>query len=135
VTSVTASVKVLSHAPTPPITSGYCETRRCAAFFAFSAESPASEMMSFIFAPPIDLMPPALLTSSIAISAPMRSSWPCRAHGPESGAISATSTSFGCCAETGNAVATATMAASMDEVNPLYLRDIVSSTEFPHKPR
>src|SRR5204862_301469 len=32
-------------------------------------------------------MPPFWLISSIAISAPWRSSWPCRAHGPESGAI------------------------------------------------
>ncbi len=83
--------------------------------------------MSFIFAPPSALMPPDLLMSSIAISAPMRSSTPCRAHGPESGTISATSTSFGCCAETGTVIAAAAIATatvSTKEMNNLYLCDI-----------
>src|SRR6185437_5338216 len=47
-------------------------------------------------APPKDLMPPRPLTSSAAISAPMRKSWPCRAHGPDSGAIIAILTDFAC---------------------------------------
>src|SRR5208282_1280642 len=95
VTSVTASVKELSQAPTPPTRSGFCATTSCAAFFAFSGESPVSAVMSFILAPPSAFTPPALLMSSIAISAPMRSSRPWRAHGPESGTMSATSTSLG----------------------------------------
>src|SRR5215469_6567972 len=32
-------------------------------------------------------MPPRALMSSTARSAPMRNSWPCRAHGPDIGAI------------------------------------------------
>src|SRR5690242_19721696 len=48
------------------------------------------------FAPPSDLMPPRALTSSIARSAPMRSSWPCRAQGPDIGAIIAILTDCAC---------------------------------------
>ena len=93
VTSVTARVKELSHTPSPATRSGSWATRRWAAFFAFSALSPASAMMSLSLAPPRDLMPPAALMSSIAISAPFFTRSPWRAQGPESGAISATFTS------------------------------------------
>src|SRR5215472_18971830 len=41
-------------------------------------------------------MPPRALVSSIARSAPMRSSWPCRAQGPDIGAIIAILTDFAC---------------------------------------
>src|SRR5262249_41526924 len=116
VTSVTASVNELSHEPKPPITFGFCATRRCAAFFAFSAESPVSRVMSFTLAPPSDLMPPELLMSSIAISAPMRTSSPWRAHGPESGTITAISTSF-CCAAAGPGAASAAANASAGKVS------------------
>ena len=71
VTSVTASVNVLSQAPMPPTTSGSCATRRCAAFFDFSAESPASSATSWSFAPPSALTPPAPLISATAVSAPI----------------------------------------------------------------
>src|SRR5580704_10688633 len=50
----------------------------------------------FSFAPPSDLMPPRALMSSIARSAPMRSSWPCRAQGPDIGAIIAILTDCAC---------------------------------------
>src|SRR5215469_2556164 len=52
--------------------------------------------MIFNFAPPSDLMPPRALMSSIARSAPMRSSWPCRAQGPDIGAIIAILTDCAC---------------------------------------
>src|SRR5688572_2640102 len=71
---------------------------RCAAFFAFSTLSPASNTSSFIFAPPIDLMPPAALMLSIARLAPFSIRSPCRAQGPDIGAISATFTSVCACA-------------------------------------
>ena len=74
----------------PPTTSGSCATSRCAAFFAFSAESPASIATSSSLAPPIDLMPPSSLISSMAVSAPHFTSVPWRAQGPLSGAITAT---------------------------------------------
>ena len=106
VTSVTASVNVLSHAPVPPTRSGSCAVSRCAAFFAFSAESPASATTSLSRAPPSALMPPFWLISSTAISAPAWISCPCRAHGPEIGAITATLTSFACAHDAvGNAAA------------------------------
>src|SRR6516165_6954457 len=41
-------------------------------------------------------MPPRPLMSSIARSAPMRKSWPCRAQGPDIGAIIAILTDFAC---------------------------------------
>src|SRR6516162_7787897 len=41
-------------------------------------------------------MPPRSLMSSIARSAPIRSSWPCRAQGPDIGAIIAILTDFAC---------------------------------------
>ena len=41
-------------------------------------------------------MPPARLMSSIAMSAPFFISSPCRAQGPDIGAIIATLTSFAC---------------------------------------
>src|SRR6516162_5771443 len=47
-------------------------------------------------APPSALMPPWALMSSTARSAPMRSSWPCRAQGPDIGAIIAILTDFAC---------------------------------------
>src|SRR6516162_2272513 len=47
-------------------------------------------------APPSDLMPPRALVSATARSAPMRSSWPCRAQGPDIGAIIAILTDFAC---------------------------------------
>ncbi len=91
-----------SHAPMPPTTSGSCATRRCAAFFAFSAESPASIATSSSLAPPSALMPPAALISSTAVSAPIFTSVPCRAQGPDSGTMTAILTFFGCaCTATG----------------------------------
>ena len=93
VTSVTPSVKLDSHAPVAPTRSGSCAIMRCAAFFAFSTLSPASNMSSFILAPPSALMPPCLLMSSIARLAPLSIRSPWRAHGPDIGAISATLTS------------------------------------------
>src|SRR6185436_8571285 len=96
VTSVTASVKLDSQQPMPPTTSGSCAIRRCAAFLAFSAESPASIATSSSFAPPIDLIPPAALTSPTAVSAPHFTSVPCRAHGPLNGQMTAIFTGFGC---------------------------------------
>src|SRR5262245_45045424 len=60
---------------------------RWAAFLAFSTLSPASNTMSFNLAPPSALMPPALLTFSIARLAPLTIRSPCRAHGPDIGAI------------------------------------------------
>ena len=68
VTSVAARVKVESQQPNPPTRSGSCAIMRCAASFAFSAESPVSYCRSVSLAPPSDLMPPALLMSSIASS-------------------------------------------------------------------
>src|SRR5215469_10219025 len=47
-------------------------------------------------APPSALMPPWALMSSTARSAPMRSSWPCRAQGPDIGAIIAILTDCAC---------------------------------------
>src|SRR6516165_7633 len=52
--------------------------------------------MMFSLAPPSDLMPPRALMSSTARSAPMRSNWPCRAQGPDIGAIIAILTGFAC---------------------------------------
>src|SRR5689334_3786072 len=107
-TSVAASVKLESQQPMPPTTSGSCATSRWAAFLAFSALSPVSYSTSFILAPPRALMPPALFTSSMAISAPICSRIPCRAHGPDSGTTRAIFTSFGVCARarrTGSAAA------------------------------
>src|SRR5204862_4212209 len=52
--------------------------------------------MISILAPPSALMPPCELMSSTAMSEPIRSSWPCRAHGPESGAIIAILTALAC---------------------------------------
>src|SRR6516165_4053017 len=52
--------------------------------------------MIFSFAPPSDLMPPRALMSSIARSAPIRKSWPCRAQGPDIGAIIAILTDCAC---------------------------------------
>src|SRR5689334_9102277 len=66
---------------------------RCAALTAFSTLSPASASRSTSLAPPSALMPPWLLISSIAMSAPIFLSWPCRAHRPDSGATSAIFTS------------------------------------------
>lgn len=54
---------------------------RCAASLAFCAVSWVSSGRSFSLAPPSDLMPPDLLTSSTAISAPSRSRMPSRAQG------------------------------------------------------
>ncbi len=51
----------------------------CAAFFAFSVESPQSSTTSLSFAPPRAFTPPAALMWSIAISAPMRITAPGRA--------------------------------------------------------
>src|SRR6516165_9980240 len=50
----------------------------------------------FSLAPPSDLTPPRALMSSIARSAPMRNSWPCRAQGPDIGAIIAILTDCDC---------------------------------------
>ena len=74
--------------------SGSEATKRWAAFFAFSVESPASAVTRRNLAPPIDVMPPPLLMSSIAIWAPFNIKSPWRAQGPDSGAISPTFTSF-----------------------------------------
>src|SRR5215472_15758932 len=52
--------------------------------------------MIFSFAPPSDLIPLRALMSSIARSAPIRRSWPCRAQGPDIGAIIAILTDCGC---------------------------------------
>src|SRR6202165_4607119 len=111
VTSVTARVKLDSQAPLAPTTSVSCATSRCAAFFAFSALSPASTTSSRMRAPPIDLMPPARLMSSIAMSAPFFISSPWRAHGPDIGAIIATRTSLAC--DQAGPALTAIAAASM----------------------
>src|SRR5712692_2538510 len=89
-----ARVNELSHAPVPPTTSGSWATRRWAAFLAFSAESPASRTTSRSLAPPRALIPPCALMSSMARSAPSCISLPWRAHGPDSGAMSATLTSL-----------------------------------------
>ena len=123
VTSVTASVKVLSHAPVPPTRSGSCAVSRCAAFFAFSAESPASATTSLRRAPPSALMPPFWLISSTAISAPIWINWPCRAHGPEIGAMTATLTSFACAHDAvANAAAAAAIAAASAARRPTLKR-------------
>src|SRR6185503_12358712 len=108
-----ASVNVESHAPMPPTTSGSCAIRRCAAFLAFSAESPASIRTSSIFAPPIALIPPLALISFAAVSAPHLMSVPWRAQGPESGAMTAILTGFPCARSKrhGIAVAVARLAA------------------------
>src|SRR5689334_23462240 len=79
---------------------------RCAALTAFSTLSPASASRSTIFAPPSALIPPWLLISSIAMSAPIFLSWPCRAHRPDSGATSAILTSSA--AGAGRAISVAT---------------------------
>src|SRR5215472_9582489 len=112
VTSVTASVKLDSQQPMPPTTSGSCATRRCAAFLAFSAVSPVSYRTSFILAPPRALMPPLLLTSSMASSAPICSRMPWRAHGPERGTTRAIFTSRGFCARARRGTSTAAVPAS-----------------------
>ncbi len=96
VTSVMAKVNEDNHEPVAPERLGYCEIMRCAALRAVSGLSPASTECSFILAPPSALMPPAALMSSMAISAPLRIRSPERAHGPVSGAMSATSTSLAC---------------------------------------
>ena len=62
---------------------------RCAALTAFSTLSPASASRRTILAPPSALMPPWLLISSMAISAPIFLSRPWRAQRPDSGATSA----------------------------------------------
>src|SRR5258707_2208962 len=80
----------------PPTTSGSCATSRCAAFFAFSAESPASIATSSSLAPPIDLMPPDALISPTAVSAPHLTSVPWRAQGPLNGQMTAIFTGFAC---------------------------------------
>src|SRR3954464_15811513 len=75
--------------------------------------SPASIPTSFILAPASALMPPPLLMSSTAICAPFNIRSPCRAHGPENGAITATLTSVVCAvAESGTVAAIATAAPS-----------------------
>jgi len=94
VTSVTARVNELSHEPVPPIASGLRDSASWAACLAFSALSPASATTSLNLAPPSDLTPPALLMSSIAMSAPSFISWPWRAQGPDIGAIKMILTSF-----------------------------------------
>src|ERR1019366_2358262 len=95
VTSVMARVKLDSQAPKPPARSGSCATMRCAASLDFSEESPASNSISFSLAPPRALMPPAPLTSSIAMRAPICSSNPLRAQGPDNGTSMAILTSAG----------------------------------------
>ncbi len=61
---------------------------------------------------PGPLSPPPAFTSSTAISAPMRSRIPWRAHGPVSGTSSAISTSFAACARAVPASAAAPLSAS-----------------------
>src|SRR5690242_4120024 len=82
---------------------------RCAALTAFSTLSPASASRSTSLAPPSALMPPWLLISSIAMSAPIFLSWPCRAHRPDSGATSAILTSSAPAAGRAISVATTVM--------------------------
>src|SRR6266849_10288738 len=65
------------------------ERTRWVALTAFSTLSPASASRRTIFAPPRALMPPWLLISSMAISAPIFLSCPCRAQRPERGTTSA----------------------------------------------
>src|SRR5216683_642205 len=91
-TSVTPSVNDESQEPMPALIFSRV-SKRWAALTAFSTLSPASPSRSTILAPPSALMPPWLLISSIAISAPIFLSWPCRAQRPESGATSAILTS------------------------------------------
>src|SRR6516162_8239407 len=77
--------------------------------------------MMFSFAPPSDFMPPRPLMSSIARSAPMRKSWPCRAQGPDIGAIIAILTDFSCARPiAGNARAAA------ERARPLAAERLVS---------
>jgi hypothetical protein len=68
---------------------------RCAAPLAFSTLSPPSTSTRVILAPPRALMPPAPLMSSIARRAPICSSRPARAQGPDSGTSIAIFTSDG----------------------------------------
>jgi len=89
VISVIANVNELTKAPLAPVKSGSADKRRCAAFLAFSTLSPASAVISLILAPPRALMPPAALMSSTAICAPLTCSSPLRAHGPDSGTMTA----------------------------------------------
>src|SRR6267143_1969405 len=129
VTSVTARVKLDSQAPLAPTTSVSCATSRCAAFFAFSALSPASTTSSRMRAPPIDLMPPARLMSSIAMSAPFFISSPWRAHGPDIGAIIATRTSLAC--DHAGPALTAIAAASMSFTIVLIVSPPFRKTSHP----
>ena len=93
VTSVTASVNELRYAPVAATRCGASATMRCAAFFAFSTLSPASNTESFSFAPPSDRIPPCWLIAAIASSAADFITCPCRAHGPDIGAMRPTSMS------------------------------------------
>src|SRR6516225_1673325 len=72
-------------------------------------------------APPSDLMPPRALMSSTARSAPIRSSWPCRAQGPDIGAIIAILTDFACARPIAGKVRAAAETAS-----PLAMERLVS---------
>ena len=105
-TSVTPSVNELSQEPMPALIFSRVRTR-WAALTAFSTLSPASASRRTILAPPRALMPPWLLISSIAISAPIFLSCPCRAHRPESGATSAILTSSAASAGAGPTSGTA----------------------------
>ena len=91
-TSVTPRVNELSQEPMPALIFSRVSTR-WAALTAFSTLSPASASRRTILAPPSALMPPWLLISSMAISAPIFLSWPWRAQRPDSGATSAIFTS------------------------------------------
>src|SRR6266436_2003987 len=87
-TSVTPRVNELSQEPIPALI--FSRVRmRWAALTAFSTLSPASASRRTILAPPSALMPPWLLISSMAISAPIFLSCPCRAQRPERGTTSA----------------------------------------------
>src|SRR5262245_16899614 len=77
---------------------------RCAAFFAFSTLSPASNTNSLSLALPSALMPPCRLMSSMARLAPLSIRSPWRAHGPDIGAMRPIFTSV--CAEAGERIAT-----------------------------
>src|SRR5262249_25500116 len=60
----------------------------------------ASPSTGSIFAPPIDLMPPAALISSIASWAPMRPCWPEYDSAPETGCSTPTFTAAPCARST-----------------------------------
>src|SRR5262249_35927384 len=78
--------------------------------------------------------------SSIAMSVPIFSSWPCRAHGPDSGAIEAILTVFVCARPMRGAasalIAVASPAATLRRVKVLYiiLSPLIRGSRHPRHP-